>query len=226
MGEAAKKRRAAEAKAAKKAKKETEQKAQPAAPTGSDSLFAGAEPPDSSASKHLRKPRETSQKIPGPRIPSSSISTRRSTRSGSTSAIVSLESGEQRLSDTRHTASIATRQRRTTAAAAEALLRQVQLIEDTDSDEEEISDGEADREMDENDHGELELFIDNNESSINILNLVELDDGEIEVATSGELGQAPKRAPAAPVCAKKPSAKVQVFVEEDEEESSDEELSK
>ena len=224
MGETAKKRRAAEAKAACKAKKDAEQATQPAAnlPASVDPISSGTKPLNSSDSKYPKKSKVVPQEKMPRAPPSNSI--RRSTRSRSTSAAVSSRSGEQPTSVSLGTGNIATRPRRLATAAAEALLQEVQLNEDTDFEEDpdDKLDEEADMELDEDEDGSTITIGDDNESSSDDIEFVE--GGKIElslVAPTTQQGLA--RVSAVSRGAQKKAPKVQV-VEEEDEGSSDEEF--
>jgi hypothetical protein len=219
MGEAAKKRRAAEAKAARKAKKDAERATQPAAnlPASVDPISSGIKPLNSSGSKYSKKSKVVPQEKM-PRAPPSN-STRRSARSRSTSAAVSSGSGEQHTSASLSTGNISTRPHRLATAAAEALLQQVRLSEDTvfEEDPDGDSDGEADMELDEDEDGSTITIGDDNESSSDDIEFVE--GGEIEVAPTTQQGLA--RVSAASRGAQKKVPKVQVVVEEEEPSDED-----
>jgi hypothetical protein len=150
MGETAKKKCAAEAKAARKAKKDAEQATQPVEgpPASVDPILSGNKPPNSSDSKYSKK----SKAVPQEKMPRAcqSISTCHSTRSRSTLAAVSSGSGEQRGSN-------ATHPRRLATAAAETLLQQVRLVEDSDFEEhlDGNSDSKEEIELDDNEDGTM-----------------------------------------------------------------------
>ena len=119
MGQEAKKKREAEARAARKAQKVVKQATQAAE---SRSTSADTKPHDSSDSKTSKKSKAPEKM---PRAPSST-STRTSTRSRSTSAAASASLD---------TGSIKTRSHRLATVAAKTLLQQVLLSEQTDSEE-------------------------------------------------------------------------------------------
>jgi hypothetical protein len=125
-----KKKRAAEAKAAHKAKKDAEQATHPP-PTSVDHI--GSKPPNSSGSKYPKKLRAVPQEKMTRAPPS--ISTRHSTHSHSTSVTVSSGSGQQHTQAGLNAGSIVTHPCRLATAIAEALLQQVRLSEDMDSEE-------------------------------------------------------------------------------------------
>jgi hypothetical protein len=141
MGETVKKRHAVEAKVARKAKKDAEQATHPP-PTSVDSI--GSKPPDSSGAKYPKKSGAVPQE--GMTCAPLSISTHHSTRSCSTSVMVSSGSGQQHTQAGLDAGSIVTRPHCLATAAAEALLQQVQLSEDMDS-EEDLNDDSSGKDM-------------------------------------------------------------------------------
>jgi hypothetical protein len=214
MGETAKKKRAAEAKAARKAKKDAEQATQPVEgpPASVDPILSGNKPPNSSDSKYSKK----SKAVPQEKMPRAprSISTRHSTRSRSTSAAVSSGSSEQRGSN-------ATRPRRLATAAAETLLQQVRLVEDSDFEEDLDGNSDSEEEIELDDDEDGTMIGGDNRSSGDDIEIVE--GGEIELGPAAPTTQRSRaRVSAVSRGAQKKVPKVQVI---EEEESSDEEFS-
>lgn len=216
MGEAAKKKRAAEAKAARNAKKDANQtQAAESPPASVDPILSGTKPP--SDSKYSKK----SKAVPEEKMPHvPSISTRHSTRSRSTLAAATSGSGEQpHTSAGLRTENIATRPRRSATAAAEALLQQVRLIEDNE-DPDGDSDSETYMELDGDEDGSA--IGGDNEGSSDDIEFVE--GGEKELSLVAPMQQGLTQVSAVSRGAPKKASKVQVVEEEEEEEPSDKEL--
>jgi hypothetical protein len=218
MGGTANKKCTAEAKVACKAKKDAEQATHPP-PTSIDPI--GSKPPDSSGSKYPKKSRAVPQEKMTHAPPS--ISTRHSTHSHSTSVTVSSGSGQQHTQAGLDAGSITTCPRHLATAAAEVLLQQVGLSEDTNSEEDLNGDSSSeDTEFDGDEDGGVVGSDDEGSSD-----RIEVVEGGVELSLDTlTTQQGLVRASAASYCAQKTAQKVQVIEEEEEEEEeeSDEEF--